>query len=153
MYIHENLYPGIIFLGAFCPYKISLYFWNLRKILRLLIRIKPKLWSRKKSIPPYCRSPVLGQFHLQNFSAKTAFVVSSKYRATTEAAVSQIAQLDSQSKLATPRRENKKNLTWKGNEHAPEGQQLKICRLIQKTYLKISWDYLFKQILQHCLFL
>jgi hypothetical protein len=66
----------------------------------------------------------------------------SQYGATKESAESLIAQLDSQGKLTTPRHENRKirheNEFLKAKEHAPEGQKLKIYRLLPKTYLKIS---------------
>jgi hypothetical protein len=54
----------------------------------------------------------------------------SQYRATKAAAEGLIAQLDSQSKLSTPRRENRKiqhtSGIKKAKEHTPEGQKLKI---------------------------
>jgi hypothetical protein len=57
--------------------------------------------------------------------------------ATTEAAESLIDQLYSQSKLATPRRENRKIQheieIFKANEHDPKGLQHKSYRLIPKN--------------------
>jgi hypothetical protein len=61
----------------------------------------------------------------------------SQYGATKEAAEILIAQLDSQSKLSTPRCKNLKirheNGIQKAKEHAPEGQKIKIYRLVQKN--------------------
>jgi hypothetical protein len=75
----------------------------------------------------------------QNFDNKQELriVVNSKYGATKEAAESLIAQLDSQSKLSTPRRKNRKirhkNEILKAKEHAPKGQKLKVFRLVPKN--------------------
>jgi hypothetical protein len=58
------------------------------------------------------------KFFLQTSICMTS-VLGSQYGATTEAAESLIAHLDSQDKLTTPRRENrKKNEILKANEHA-----------------------------------
>jgi hypothetical protein len=75
-------------------------------------------------------------------------VVGSQYGATAGAAESLRAQLQSEGKLTTPRRENWKirheNEILKANEHALVCTNLKSIVWYQKTYHKISWDYPFK---------
>jgi hypothetical protein len=88
-------------------------------------------------------------FHLKNLSANTnafAGVVWAQHRDMTEAAKSLIAQLDSQSKLATLRRENRK--IWHENEMKKKqtngyikGRNLRSIEWYQKTYVYILWGY------------
>jgi hypothetical protein len=69
-------------------------------------------------------------------------VLGSQYGATARSTESLIAQLHSQRKFTTPRRENRKirheNAVLKANERLHKVQELNIYRLIPKTCVQIS---------------
>jgi hypothetical protein len=77
-------------------------------------------------------------FPSSTFSHQTSIclsaVVGSQYRATTVAAESLIAQLDSQGKLTMPRRENKKKLDMK-TKFKSQTNTLRMCR----NFRSIDW--------------